>query len=336
VVGEAVGVIDALWPLLRPLLFTMDAERAHELTLRVLGAAPRAWSLVLGTRVDRPTRLGPLALGSPVGLAAGLDKDGVAIEVWAALGFGFVEVGTVTALPQPGNDRPRLHRLPEERALINRMGFNNHGSAALADRMRALREAGRWPRVPVGANIGKSKVTPLDEAADDYALSARRLAPVADYLTVNVSSPNTPGLRTLQDSDALTRILGAVLTSAPRVPVFVKLSPDLTPDAVVDAVTLARTAGVAGVITTNTTVRRDVLARDPGLEGGLSGAPLRAVARPAIDAALGAAGGLPVIGVGGLSTAAHASELLAAGCAAVQVYTAFIYEGPRLPRRMAG
>lgn len=325
---------------IRPALFAMDAEVAHERTIRALGAAPRLLGALAGALAGPPPPVLArdafgVRLAGPVGLAAGLDKDGVAIPFWPALGFGFVEVGTVTAHPQPGNDRPRLFRLADDAALINRMGFNNHGSEALATRMRALREAGRWPAVPVGANVGKSKVTPLESAVDDYVISIRRLQGLADYFTINVSSPNTPGLRSLQDRDTLSRLLPAALAAARGTPVLLKLAPDLEDDAIVDAVELGRAVGIQGIIATNTTIGRTGLSRDPGEAGGLSGAPLWPLARRKIGVALQAAGGrLPIVGVGGIHTAAQARELLAAGCAAVQVYTALIYEGPGLIRRL--
>jgi len=326
--------IDGLWPWARPLVFELDAELAHELAM---GFVERVGPLV-GPWIDEPSppelevRLGPLTLPNPVGLAAGLDKDGVGVEFWPTLGFGFVEVGTVTAHPQPGNPRPRLFRLPEARALVNRMGFNNAGSAALADRLRALRRSGRWPRVPVGANVGKSKVTPLEEAPGDYATSVERLDGLVDWFTVNVSSPNTEGLRSLQEADALRRILEAVLAKADDVPVLVKLAPDLTDGAIADAVGIARESGVAGIVATNTTIRRPDVDTDES--GGLSGRPLWPLARDRIAAVLDAAAGLPVVGVGGIETAAQVAELLDLGCAAIQLYTSFVYEGPGLPRRL--
>jgi dihydroorotate dehydrogenase len=333
-------VLNLAYRLLRPLLFALDAERAHDLVLRLLAAAPRLWARLAAASLGPPPAalarpVAGLPFAGPVGLAAGLDKDGVAVPVWPALGFGFVEVGTVTALAQEGNPRPRLFRLPAEGALVNRMGFNNRGSAELARRLGALKAAGRWPAVPVGGNVGKSRATPLAEAAADYALSVGRLAGLADYFTVNVSSPNTPGLRQLQEADSLARLLPAVVAAAAGVPVFLKLDPDLAPEALAAAVELAVGEGVAGIVAANTTVGRPGLARDPGVDGGLSGRPLWPLARRAIAAALDAAGGrVPVIGVGGIETAAQVAELLAAGCAAVQIYTALIYQGPGLVARL--
>jgi len=331
------GWLDLTYPLVRRLLFSMDAERAHELTLGTLGRHPRTWSSLLGLLASAPAQprdVGGVQVAGPVGLAAGLDKDGVAVPVWGALGFGFVEVGTVTMHPQEGNPRPRLFRLPTERALVNRMGFNNGGSEALAITLRQLRDRGAWPEVPVGANLGKSKITPLDEAPHDYATSARRLRGLVDWFTVNVSSPNTPGLRDLQDASHLREILPAVLEAADSTPVWLKLAPDLTDAAIEQAVDLARELGVAAIVATNTTIRRDLLAHDPGEAGGLSGRPLRAFAYDRIEAVVRAADGLPVVGVGGVESVADVEALLRLGCAATQLYTAFIYEGPGLPARL--
>lgn len=333
-------MFDLAYPLARPLIFSLDAEQAHEWTFRMLGGAPRLWNWTASWTIGRPdprlaTEVAGLKLAGPVGLAAGLDKNAVAIPFWPACGFGFVEVGTVTAHPQPGNPKPRMFRLKDERALINRMGFNNQGSEALALRLKQLRDAGHWPEVPVGVNIGKSKVTPLEEATSDYVLSATRLKGLADYFTVNVSSPNTPGLRSLQDRDTLSELLPAVRDAVADTPVFLKLAPDLADEAVADLVELAVEVGISGVIASNTTIRRDVLQHDPDQGGGLSGRPLWPIARHCVQVALDAASGrLPVIGVGGIERADQAKELLDAGCAAVQLYTAFIYEGPGLPDRI--
>lgn len=329
-------MLDLSWPVVRPLLFRLEAERAHELTIDLVRRAGGPVGAFAGGRPDPSLarEVAGLKLASPVGLAAGLDKNGVAIPFWPRLGFGFVEVGTVTAHPQPGNPKPRLFRLPEARALINRMGFNNEGSAALAERLRSLREAGHWPEVPVGANLGKSKITPNEEATDDYVTSTKRLAGLVDYFTINISSPNTPGLRDLQDRDALTRLVPAVVAHA-GAPVFLKLAPDLAPEAIAELVDLAIALGISGIIATNTTIRRDLLSADPGEAGGLSGRPLWEVSRSCIVTALDAASGrVPIIGVGGIERAEQVLDLLRAGCAAVQLYTALIYEGPGLPARI--
>jgi dihydroorotate dehydrogenase len=333
-------MLDWTWPLARPVLFSMDAETAHERTLAALErfAGPLGGLARLSLGPPDPglaRRAFGVDLRGPVGLAAGLDKDGRAIPFWPALGFGFVEVGTVTAHPQPGNPQPRLFRIPEDGALINRMGFNNHGSAALADRLWRLRAADRWPDVPVGANIGKSKITPLEEAPADYVTSVERLRGLVDWFTVNVSSPNTPGLRDLQAPEALGALLDAVLQAAEGTPILLKLAPDLTPDALAQAVELAIGAGVSGIVATNTTIGRDGLTRDPGQAGGLSGRPLWPLARDRILTALDVAGGrVPVVGAGGIHRVEQVRELLDAGCVAVQLYTGLVFEGPGLPARL--
>jgi dihydroorotate dehydrogenase len=333
-------LLDRTYPLLRRILFRMDAEEAHERTLRLLSAAPGLCSALVRPFAGPPDpslarRVGGVDVAGPVGLAAGLDKDGRAIPFWPAVGFGFVEVGTVTMHPQAGNPRPRLFRLVEEAAIINRMGFNNLGSEALAHQLRSLRDTGRWPSVPVGANLGKSKITELEDAPDDYATSARRLRGLVSWFTVNVSSPNTPGLRGLQDGDALRELLPAVMDAADGTPVWLKLAPDLTDSAIHDAVELARSCGLQAIVATNTTIRRDLLATDPNEAGGLSGRPLAGFAADRIRAVLAAAdGGIDVVGVGGIETVEQVQSLLHAGCKAVQLYTGFIYQGPGLPSRL--
>lgn len=328
-------VLNIIWRLVRPVLFMMSAERAHRIVLGGMGVAPgvhRVALRVLGGAPAKsdPIELGPLTLRGPVGLAAGLDKDGEAIVAWPALGFGFVEAGTVTWHAQVGNPQPRLFRLKEERGLINRMGFNNHGAQVLAERMRKLRDAGQWPDVPVGANIGKSKVTPLDEAVGDYLSSVGVLRDVADYFTVNVSSPNTPGLRELQRGDHLRRLLSEVCEAA-SLPVMVKLSPDLSDEDLQDAVQTAIDAGCTAIITTNTTLERPGTTGRLSESGGMSGAPIWPISRRQIGKTLDCAGGrIPVIGAGGIRSGAQAQELLDAGCVAVQIYSGMIFEGPGL------
>lgn len=328
---------DLLWrALLRPLLFRLDPEDAHHL---VLGAAAR-WPRLLGRLAGGrpPAGLGVSLLGrtlpSPVGLAAGLDKDAVALPCWERLGFGFVEVGTVTPRPQPGNPRPRIHRLPAERALVNRMGFPSAGADDVARRLEALRARGRWPSIPVAVNLGKNKDTSAEAAHEDYAAVAARLGPLADWLVVNVSSPNTPGLRALQAAGPLRRILEATRDAAAGRPVLLKLAPDLEDEALDEAVALARNAGAAGVVATNTTLTRPIADPSGAPEGGLSGAPLFPLARAKLARVLAAAGDLPVVGVGGVDRPERALDLLELGCAAVQLYTGFVYEGPGLVRRI--
>lgn len=321
-----------MYALVRPLLFAMDPEKAHNLvfgTLRALGPLARGVSrLVYGPPDPRlKTRVAGLDLAGPIGLAAGLDKNGVLARFWPTVGFGFVELGTVTALAQAGNPRPRMFRFPAQRALINRMGFNNRGSLELAGRLGGI---GRLS-VPCGVNLGKSKVTPLEEAATDYETSTKRVVERADYLVINVSSPNTPGLRKLQDASFLTEIVKTVVAAAARVPVFVKLAPDLTEDALAEAVGVAEDHGAAGIIATNTTIERHGLP-DVGA-GGLSGAPLRDRSR-AVIAFVAQKTRLPVVGVGGVASADDALALIAAGAEAVQVYSALIFEGPGLVSRI--
>src|SRR5438094_7901080 len=219
----------------RPLLFSLDAETAHHVTMRLLGRASHLNIALCALRLfqptSKPTTLFGLTFPNPIGLAAGLDKNGIALPAWAALGFGFIEIGTITAKAQPGNPKPRIFRLPKQQALINRLGFNNDGADAIAERLRKLRASGRWPAVPVGINIGKSKVTPLEHAADDYLYSFRLLHNFADYITLNVSSPNTPGLRDLQEPQKLEELLRAI-NNEPGIatkPVLIKISPDLSP-----------------------------------------------------------------------------------------------------------
>ncbi len=333
------------WPWLRRMLFAVPAESAHEATVGALAAAARAASgrawlrrLAGGAPPQAPRRVMGLRFPNPVGLAAGMDKDARAVPAWAELGFGFVEVGTVTPRPQPGNPRPRLFRLPREGALLNRMGFNNAGAEAVARRLASCSER----TVPIGVNLGKNKDTPADRAHRDYAQVAARLAPVADYLVVNVSSPNTPGLRDLQAVDALRPILDATLEAAARstpgeVPVLVKLSPDLADEDVLAAAELALELGLAGVVAVNTTVRRDGL-RDEGLDlgaGGVSGRPLVSRAREVLALLASATRGrVALISVGGIASPEEALHRLRAGADLVQLFTGLVYEGPSLPRRI--
>ena len=326
--------------LARPLLFRVDPERAHELTIAALARGGPALDHAVGLRVDDP-RLRRTVFGldfpNPIGLAAGFDKSARAVPAWGALGFGFAEVGTVTAVPQPGNPKPRVFRLPADGALVNRLGFNNDGASRVAERLarRALR-ADPHP-VPIGVNIGKSRSASPAAAADDYARSADALWPYADYLVVNVSSPNTPGLRDLQEAEALDRILAAVAAVAPK-PLLVKLAPDLAPEAVDEAVDLALARGLAGVVVGNTTLSREGLRSPANLAaeaGGLSGRPLRARSTELVRrVAERAAGRLAVVGVGGVFTADDVWEKLAAGASLVQVYTGFVYGGPRTAWRL--
>lgn len=336
-----------LYGRLRPALFRLDAERAHELTMGGLALASRSL-LALRALRDAYASSAPdpaqgvqafgLRFPNRVGLAAGLDKDGVAVPALAALGFGFVEVGTVTAVPQAGNDRPRLFRLVEDEALINRMGFNNRGAAGLAARLARFKSLhGDW-LPPVGVNVGKSRIVAPEDAPADYRAALTTVWDVADYLAVNVSSPNTPGLRDLQAAAPLRAVLSAARSVAdergPK-PVLVKLSPDLGASALLEAARVAEDEGAAGLIVTNTTVSRpglgSPLARE---EGGLSGKPLAPLAVAALRA-LADATRLPLVSVGGIFTPDDVALRLSAGATLVQVYTSFVYEGPRLPRYLA-
>jgi dihydroorotate dehydrogenase len=323
---------------LRPVLFRLgggDAEKAHEFTLRRLARlGPRARA-VLRARyaVADPVEVFSVRFPNPVGLAAGMDKNGVALPAWPALGFGFVEVGTVTAHAQPGNDRPRLFRLRDSEAIINRMGFNNAGAAALAARLDELGPLG----YPLGISLGKSKVTPLEAAVEDYLASYNALQRHADYIAINVSSPNTPGLRTLQDGAALASLLGALVG---RTPVLVKIAPDLTEPAIAELLEVCLAHGAAGVIATNTTLGRDGLAATDQARateaGGLSGRPLTERARKVVHFVHEETGGrLPIIGVGGIVEPDDAARLFDAGASLVQLYTGFVYRGPALVKAVA-
>jgi dihydroorotate dehydrogenase len=274
------------------------------------------------------------------GLAAGFDKNAIMIRPMGDLGFSHVEIGTVTAKPQPGNEKPRLFRLIEDRALINRMGFNNEGADAIAQRLGNLRER-KISQLPIiGVNIGKSKVTPVEEAASDYAYSAKMLSPYADYLAVNVSSPNTPGLRSLQEVAALRPILKAVLAEANGKPVLVKIAPDLIDQDIIEVAKLATELGLAGIIATNTTISRENLktakSKIDGMgAGGLSGAPLKSRSLEVLKVLKAVIGeGQIIISVGGIETATEARERLAAGATLVQGYTGFIFDGPFWARKI--
>ncbi len=324
---------------LRPALFALDAETAHEQTVALLarlGPALRRLRPLLSA-VDHPAlarTVWGLHFPNPVGLAAGFDKQARCLGAWEGLGFGFVEVGTVTAEPQPGNPRPRLFRLPADRALVNRLGFNSEGADAVAARLDAAGPRG----IPIGVNIGKSRAVPLDAAAADYERSLDRLAPRADYVAVNVSSPNTPGLRELEVADRLAALLARLVArnralprgraGRPR-PLLVKLSPDLGSAELEAAVGAATAAGIDGVIAANTTTSRAGLATPCDEPGGLSGRPLAARAREVVAAVHRLTGGrLPIVAVGGLFTADDVRAMLDAGATLVQLYTGFVYGGP--------
>ncbi|MGZ5024553.1 MAG: quinone-dependent dihydroorotate dehydrogenase [Chthoniobacterales bacterium] len=312
--------------LVRPLLFSLDPETAHHFAISCLRFFP---GLIPKISAQHPTSVFGLNFPNPVGLAAGFDKNGVALPAWEALGFGFVEIGTVTALPQSGNPKPRIFRYPEQEALINRLGFNNDGAEAVAQRLRRLRARGGWPHIPVGINIGKSKATPLENAPEDYLQSFRLLHDFADYIVLNVSSPNTPGLRELQAEEALVRLLQTITQEKRATPVLLKIAPDIS-DADLDHIIAACEAhGIAGLIATNTTLDHGTIPKMQDQTGGLSGAPLQEKST-ALVRAITARSKLPVIGVGGIFDAASAREKFQAGAKLIQLYTGYIYRGPAL------
>jgi len=334
--------------LLRPALYQVDAETIHKATIDVLGQLPGPALAVVGAIVGaarQPVTVAGIDFPGRVGLAAGQDKDGVAAQAWASLGFGFAELGTVTAQAQPGNPAPRLFRVPELKAFVNRMGFNNAGAPALAARLEALgveRGNGRLG-LPIGISLGKTKVVPLEDAIGDYLASLSAVAGVADYIAVNVSSPNTPGLRDLQAGDELARLTEALTRRAAQlatdpVPVFVKVAPDLTDEALLDVVRVCEGTGVAGLIAVNTTISRPATAASTPATasvlaetGGLSGSPLTARALEVVRG-LHIATSLPLIASGGVMTPADAQNLFDAGAVLVQVLSGFIYAGPALTR----
>jgi dihydroorotate dehydrogenase len=343
---------------IRPLLFGLkvDPEFAHQQSLQILG-----W---LDRHADRPPArlvrqqlhqaysfthpsleqtLWGSRFANPIGIAAGFDKDGLAARIWQDFGFGFAELGTVTCHAQPGNPKPRLFRLPQDGAVLNRMGFNNQGAAALAERLTSAPKG--KIAIPIGVNLGKSKVTPLDGSAEDYAASFRQLKALGDYFVVNVSSPNTPGLRSLQSTEQLEPILSALQKeNTESKPLLVKIAPDLEWEAIAAVIDLAQQYQLAGIIATNTTIRRDRL-RTQILQatgqkvtdeaGGISGAPLRERSTEVIRFIYQQTQGtLPIVGVGGIFTAEDAWEKMTAGASLVQVYTGWIYEGPGMVQRI--
>jgi len=331
----------AVYRLLRPALFTLEPETAHGLAMRAASAVARSsfarrW-LERSVRKDDP-RLRVEAFGlsfpSPLGLAAGLDKDADALPFWSALGFGHVEIGTVTARAQPGNPRPRVVRLRADHAIVNAMGFPSIGADALAGRLEAWRRRGAWPDVPVIVNVGKSREVPIEDATHDYLTSVRTLLPYADAIAINVSSPNTPGLRGLQDEAPFEALLRAVRAAAGDTPVLVKLAPDLSDRSLRRLAALCEETSMHGIVATNTTVSRAGLRLDPGASGGLSGPPLAPRALQVLRVLRGATA-LPIVSVGGIDGPAEAIRRLEAGADLLQVYTGLIYEGPGLPRRIA-
>jgi len=345
---------------LRPFLFNLlkaDPENLHFHTIRTLEwlgqGDKQPFANLVKNRLQQSfclqdSRLSQSLFGlqfpNPVGLAAGFDKDGVAIPMWSSLGFGFAEVGTVTSVAQPGNPRPRLFRLPKDQAALNRMGFNNCGAAAMAARLAKL-SSKPDSLIPIGINLGKSKVTPLTEAANDYGHSFKLLKKYGDYFVVNVSSPNTPGLRKLQDATMLASILDALHAENDlQKPIFVKIAPDLEWEAITEIVSLAQSYQLAGIIATNTTIKRaglktQILAQTGKLiseeAGGISGKPVRERSTEIIKYIWQQTQGeIPIIGVGGIFTAEDAWDKITAGASLVQVYTGWVYEGPGMIRRI--
>ncbi len=314
----------------RPLLFSLDPEAAHHFAIGCLRYFP---ALIPKTTLTHPTNAFGLEFRNPVGLAAGFDKNAVALPAWEALGFGFIEIGTVTARPQPGNSAPRIFRYREQAALINRLGFNNDGAEVIAKRLRNFRARNRSPHIPVGINIGKSKATPLENAAEDYLFSFRLLQEFADYVVLNVSSPNTPGLRTLQEHEALVGLLRTINREGALKPILVKIAPDLSDSDLAKVVVACEENGVAGIVATNTTLDHGAIPKGKDEAGGLSGAPLREKST-AMVRAIAAQTKLQVIGVGGIFDAASAQEKFNAGAKLIQLYTGYIYRGPSLIREI--
>ena len=320
----------------RPLLFRLDPEWVHHASLAAMTRTPLAALLAPFARRSFPSlerKFFGLTFPNPVGLAAGFDKNAEGVTLWPRLGFGFMELGTVTPRPQPGNARPRIFRLPAEQGLINRLGFPNVGVEKVAQRLEKVKAAGRWPSTPVGLNLGKNKDTPLDEAGQDYVACFRRTRDLADYFVVNVSSPNTPGLRELQQGALLDSILGPLRGEDPAGarPLLIKIAPDLAEaqiEAIVAAVGKHR---LAGIVATNTTIDKTGLSVQE--EGGASGRPLTTRSTEVIRS-LRRMTDVPIIGVGGIFNAQDAREKLEAGADLLQLYTGFVYEGPLVVRRI--
>jgi len=337
------------WPyrkLVRPLLFKRDAERAHNFALKFLGRASQDAFIcnAIGqffSAPELPVELFGLNFPNPVGLAAGMDKHAAAVPTWEKLGFGFSELGGVTWHAQPGNPAPRMFRAVADEAIVNRMGFNNSGAEAVAQKLTEWKNSGRWPEHPVGINLGKSKITPLEDAAGDYANSFRVLRDLADLFVVNVSSPNTPNLRQLQDKAALNEILAAIQElNGNQKPILVKVAPDLSFEALDEILELVAPRNIAGIVATNTTISRpqtnDSVAQQIYNEtGGLSGRPLRQRSTEIIrHLHKQTKGRVPIIGVGGIFDADDAWEKIVAGASLLQIYTSLVYEGPGVTRQI--
>jgi dihydroorotate dehydrogenase len=337
---------------IRSVLFTQDSEKIHDRTLKALGWASRHETICNFTEKifsapELPVELFGLKFPNPIGLAAGMDKHAGAVPIWEKLGFGFCELGGVTWYPQPGNPKPRMFRAIEDEALINRMGFNNLGAELVAEKLRDWKKLERWPRHPVGINLGKSKITPLEKAAEDYANSFRVLRELADFFVINVSSPNTPNLRQLQDKAALDEILAAVQEQngvqnsklkTQNSPILVKVAPDLSFEALDEILELAQSRKISGIVASNTTIGRPQsrhLQRIYSETGGLSGRPLRQRSNEMVRHIYKQTrGALPIIGVGGVFDADDALAKIFAGASLVQVYTGLVYEGPGIAKNI--
>ena len=331
---------------LRPILFSQDPEAAHERAIQILTAAARLPGVVNCppfTHSSLKVQIAGIDFPNPVGLAAGCDKNGKAVRIWPKFGFGFVEIGTITAQPQPGNPRPRVFRLPELGALVNRLGFNSEGSEKVANRIARLRSESHPLTVPLGINIGKTKlVSGDDETIADYRTSFRHLAKMADFVVINISSPNTPGLRQWQERSKLSALLSMLKEEAlaaassskcSEIPLFVKISPDMGDEDTQDVAETVLELQLAGIIATNTTVSREGVAAGVEITGGLSGRPLREKSTSMIrEIYRHTKGKIPIIGVGGVFSASDAYEKILAGASLVQIYTGLVFEGPGLPR----
>lgn len=336
--------------ILRPWLFRKDPETSHEMMLALLAKAERfAGMLEKFYRVEDPrlgVDVGPLRFANPVGLAGGFDKNAVAPKTIAGFGFGFMEIGAVTAQAQPGNPKPRLYRLPEDQALINRLGFNNEGAAAIAAKLDSMAARGRRPQIPLGLNIGRTKIVETKDAVADFLACFEPLFPHGDFFTLNVSSPNTPNLRDLQEKSLLTELLSAVqeknhqlsaaARSAPK-PIFVKIAPDMEFSQVDEIIEVVQSVNLTGIVATNATafMREDLKSPNGPEPGGLSGRPITRKVTEFVAHIYQATGGrLPVIGVGGIFDASDAYDKIKAGASAVQIYTGWVYEGPDAVRRI--
>jgi len=324
--------------LIRPLLFNFPPEWIHHASLAALTRTPAAALIEPFARRAFPhleTRLFGLTFPNPIGLAAGFDKNAEGVTLWPRLGFGFMELGTITPRPQPGNPAPRVFRLPAEQGLINRLGFPNVGMEAVARRLEKIKTSGHWPRTPVGLNLGKNKDTPLTEAGRDYLACFLRTRDLADYFVVNVSSPNTPGLRELQGGQLLDSILAPLRDADPdgQRPLLIKIAPDLNAEQLESVVQAVEKYRLAGIVATNTTIDKTGLSVQE--EGGASGRPLTSRSTEIIRSLHHLTGGrVPIIGAGGIFTAADAREKLAAGASLLQLYTGFVYEGPLVTRKI--